>query len=208
MSDTPLRQEINLLDQCFRPQAVPLAAQRVLTVGAVRSVALGAYYAYARLQLPGLTRQAAQLHDKVAADRQQLERLSAGAAHNDKLARLDGEIHQLEAQRKAKATVVDALTQRRLGNTTGFSAYLEGLARHVEDGLWLSSIDIDDGGGAVSLAGTTVDPKLVPAYLQRLSQEAAFSGTDFNSFEMRRQDKQPGRVDFVIKTAAGKGRDG
>lgn len=208
MSDTPLRQQINLLDQGFRPQAVPLSAQRMLLVWALLIVVLGGYYTYARLQLPGLQREAARAQDRLAADHHRLNGLSAKSGQNDALARLDAEIQRLDGQRAAKATVIAALTQRRLGNTTGFSSYLEGLARHIQDGLWLSSIAIGNGGGDVSLAGTTVDPKLVPAYLQRLSQEAAFAGTDFDSFEMHRQDKAPARVDFVIKTAAGKDHDG
>jgi Tfp pilus assembly protein PilN len=204
MTDAVAKQQINLLDQGFRPKAVPLSAQFVVTMCVAVVVVLGLFYVVTKSQLPKLQAQAARLASEYDNQQQRLTSLSAQAGQKFDSTALDDEIARLMEEKKTKANVVNLLAGQSLGNTTGFSTYLEGLARQIHSGVWLREIVIHNGGSDMSIAGSTLDPKLVPKYLQRLSKESVFSGTEFNSFEMRRQEKQPVAVDFVIKTAGDK----
>jgi Tfp pilus assembly protein PilN len=205
MSDVIAKQQVNLLDQGFRRKAVPLSGQVMIAICLGAVIVLGVFYAIAKVQVPKLQAQSARLTTEYRNQQARLSRLSAKAGQSLDTSDLDAEIERLVAERKTKSEVVSQLAGRSLGNTTGFSPYLEGLARQILTGVWLREITIHNGGNDLYIAGSTLDPRLVPRYLGRLSNESAFSGTDFSSFEMHRREKQPGKVDFVVKTSAGKG---
>ena len=205
MTDVLARQQINLLDQGFRPKAVPLSGQAIAGVCAAVVIILGLLYLVTISQIPKLQAQSARLATEYINQQARLDRLSIQAGQKLDTSDLDAEIDRLVTEMKSKNDVVNLLSGQSLGNTTGFSPYLEGLARQIMTGLWLREINIGNGGNDLYIAGSTLDPKLVPKYLRRLSNEAVFSGTDFRSFEMHRQEKQPERLDFVVKTSEGKG---
>lgn len=205
MTDVITKQQINLLDQVFRPKTVPLSGQVMIAVCIGAVVVLGLFYAVVRSQVPKLHAQSARLATEYDNQQERLARLSAKTGQSVDTSDLDAEIDRLVAERNTKSGLVSQLTGRSLGNTTGFSPYLEGLARQILTGVWLREIAIRNGGNDLYLAGSTLDPKLVPRYLGRLSNESAFAGTDFRSFEMHRRQKQPDKIDFVVKTSEGKG---
>ncbi len=205
MTDVLAKQQINLLDQGFRPKSVPLSGQAIVGVCAAVILILGILYVVTISQVPKLQAQSARLAVEYINQQARLNRLSSQAGQKLDTSDLDAEIDRLVTEKKTKTDVVNLLSGRSLGNTTGFSPYLEGLAREIMTGVWLREINIRNGGNDLSIAGSTLDPKLVPKYLRRLSNEAIFSGTDFRSFEMHRQEKRPERLDFVVKTSEDKG---
>lgn len=205
MTDIIAKQQINLLEQGFRPKAVPLSGQVMIGVCVAAIVVLGVFYTVAKSQVPKLQAQSARLATEYDNQQARLTRISTKAGQNLDTSDLDAEISRLITEKKTKADVANLLAGQSLGNTTGFSPYLEGLARQITTGVWLKQISIHNGGNDLYIAGSSLDPKLVPLYLRRLSNEAAFSGTDFRSFEMHRQEKQPGKIDFVVKTSGDKG---
>lgn len=205
MSDGAVKQEVNLLDQGFRPKVVPLSAQLLITVTAAVILVLMVFYVIAKSQIPRLQEQMAQLDKEYTTQQNRLDQLSARLGQEQDTARLDSEIEKLSKEKKTKSDVVNLLSGKSLGNTTGFSSYIEGLARQIESGLWLRRITISNGGSDLSITGSTLDPRLVPVYLQRLSKESAFAGTEFKTFEMQRRKKEPAKIDFVVKTSAESG---
>lgn len=98
-----------------------------------------------------------------------------------------------------KQKVLSILSQDEFGNTNGFVEHIVGLARQRIEGLWLTQIRIADGGTNVELNGTTSRPALLPKYLQRLSLEKVFIGTDFQSLLMSRQEKNNQWLDFSLQ---------
>lgn len=98
-----------------------------------------------------------------------------------------------------KQKVLSILSQDEFGNTEGFIEHISGLARQRIDGLWLTQIRIAGGGTDVALHGTTSKPALLPKYLQRLSSEKAFAGTEFQSLLMAIQEKKKHRLDFSLQ---------
>ncbi|MDH5601887.1 MAG: PilN domain-containing protein [Gammaproteobacteria bacterium] len=97
-----------------------------------------------------------------------------------------------------KQKVLGILNRDEFGNTGGFIEHISGLARQRIDGLWLTQIRIAEGGTDVSLQGLTFKSSLLPRYLQRLSAEKAFSGTEFESLVMARQEKKKQWLNFSL----------
>ena len=98
-----------------------------------------------------------------------------------------------------KQKVLNILSRDEFGNTNGFIEHISGLARQRIEGLWLTQIRIAGGGTNVALKGTTSKPSLLPKYLQRLSSEKAFSGTEFESLLMARQEKKKQLLNFSLQ---------
>lgn len=98
-----------------------------------------------------------------------------------------------------KKKVLGILSKDEFGNTTGFIEHVSGLARQRIDGLWLTQIRIASGGTDVALHGITSKPALLPKYLQRLSEEKVFAGTEFKSLLMARQEKKKKWLDFSLQ---------
>ena len=100
----------------------------------------------------------------------------------------------------AMRQVLDYLNDSKSTRALGFSTYFEGLARHVVPKVWLSGINITDGGLTLKLEGTTLVPKQLPKLLQLLKNESAFQGKMFSHLIMEKNKDEFGWVDFSIAT--------
>jgi hypothetical protein len=98
-----------------------------------------------------------------------------------------------------KQKVLSILSRDEFGNTKGFIEHISGLARQRVEGLWLTKIRIADGGTDISLHGTTTKSALLPKYLQKLSAEKIFNGTEFQSLLMERQKKKKQWLSFSLQ---------
>jgi len=112
---------------------------------------------------------------------------------------LKNQITKKTAELANKQKVYSILNQDEFGNTKGFVEHVRGLARQRIDGLWLTKIRIAAGGTDVSLRGITSKPTLLPKYLQNLSAEEVFVGTEFKSLLMSRQEKKKRWLDFSLQ---------
>ncbi|MFT5444208.1 MAG: MSHA biogenesis protein MshI [Myxococcota bacterium] len=81
----------------------------------------------------------------------------------------------------------------------GFSKYFSGFARQIVPELWLTRIEVLDGGDALSIHGHALSPKRVPQLLRRLREEESFSGKTFSLFRLDSNEKT-GRMDFSLES--------
>ena len=98
-----------------------------------------------------------------------------------------------------KQQVLDALSGQSFGNTSGFSGFFNGLAKQNVTGLWLTHFKIREGGKNIGITGSAYEPELVPDFLKKLSAERIFQGTNFQTFQVKREEN-PVRVDFYVDT--------
>lgn len=98
-----------------------------------------------------------------------------------------------------KQQVLDALSGESFGNTSGFSGFFKGLATQNVAGLWLTNLQIRSGGKDIGISGSAYRPELVPEFLEKLSSERIFQGTNFQTFRVKRK-KNPLRIDFHVDT--------
>ena len=142
-----------------------------------------------------------QQHQHLIAQRSQL---SAQLARYTPDPLLSAEVLRLEAILKLRGPVAKALETDWFQGTKGYSDYFVALARQHVAGMWLTGIRITGAGSAVELTGNTVDPRLLPQFLQRLSQEQILNGTEFDQMMLGdpEADKSTASVlSFSVTTA-------
>lgn len=92
---------------------------------------------------------------------------------------LNEQVQRLQSDRDRKREVVARLRRGGFGNLTGFSLYLRALAEQRIDGLWLTRVQLAEGGADIQLEGLAWSPDRVPELLGVLSGQSAFTGTEF-----------------------------
>lgn len=127
-----------------------------------------------------------------------LQKLQAEISSRKKDTALSRRITDKTKELTNKQKVLGILSRDEFGNTKGFIEHVRGLARQRIEGLWLTQIRIADGGTNIALHGSMSKPALLPKYLQRLSEEKAFTGTEFKSLLMARQEKNKQWLNFSL----------
>ena len=178
-----MSQQINLLLPELRPRfdwlALPVVAAAGLaglllivglaSLGSMRVNALAENENARRTQL-------ATLQQQVQAFGQQL-----GARQGDRT--LD---KQLAAARSAVAErqeVLSIVAQGDLPASHAYSGLLQGFARQVVEGVWLTGFGFAQKN--IEIRGRLTDPALLPVYINRLNAEPAFAGRRFAALDMK-----------------------
>jgi len=182
-------QQINLYQSHLKKQE-PVVSFNQLSISTLILVfLLASVYSYniyklntAQTTLKNLNVQLAQKSQALALIKNSRPQIKKNVSLKDKLVTLENDI-------VSKQIVLDVLSGKKLGNTTGFANYFEGLARQVTNGVWLTKLHFLDGGTVMDLQGKTQQPELVAKYLKALATEQVFNGTEFNSFIIQRNEK-------------------
>jgi hypothetical protein len=176
-------QQINLYQPIFRKQRQIFSAVTMLQAVGVVAVALLGLYGYGLAKVGALEAEVLQLEGREKALATQLMRIDPALSANRR-AELEAELRRLNATLLDQQRLIDVLREQPLGGTEGFSSYLAALARQRTPELWLTEIGINGGTAAIELAGRSLTPSLVPEYMQRLGQEPALAGQQFDRFEI------------------------
>ena len=192
-------QQVNLYRDELRTQKLNYSAVMLVQLSVALIIILSAVvgFSFFQLQQQQLTLEDKQAKQKIAmAD---LQALQKELSIRKRDITLQKKITQKTTELANKQKVFAILNQDEFGNTKGFVEHISGLARQRIDGLWLTKIRIAAGGTDVSLRGTTSKPTLLPKYLQNLSAEKVFVGTEFQSLLMSRQEKKKQWLDFSLQ---------
>ncbi len=192
-------QQINLYQPIFRKQRQVFSAATMAQALAVVAVALLALYGYGLAKVHGLENEVLHLEGREKALATQLMRIDP-ALSDGRRAELDAELARLNATLLDQQRLIEVLREQPLGNS-GFSAYLGALARRRTPEVWLTSITLNGGTGAIELAGRSLRPSLVPELLQRLGEEPALAGQTFDRFEIGK-DEETGETTFRATSRA------
>ncbi|MBF0421592.1 MAG: hypothetical protein HQL73_01220 [Magnetococcales bacterium] len=92
---------------------------------------------------------------------------------------------QLEKDIKVKKLVLELLSGHRVGNREGFSSYFADLARRPYTKLWLTQIQLRDGGRDVVIVGRTLVSSDVLDFFQALTESKVYGGRNFQYFQMK-----------------------
>jgi len=202
-----MNQQINLYQPMFRRQEKVFSALTMLQTISLFLVVLGIIYFYGQYQLKPLQEQARKLNRDTASLQAHVNkyRKQVPPANRSKL--LENEIARLQQELDQRRRIRDILVHQEIGNSTGFSEYMEALARQHVQGTWLTGVDIDNGGKSLSLHGKTLASELVPRYIQRLGSEQILAGISFNAMDLQRPPEQKEQsfagnvpLDFNIST--------
>ena len=196
-----MNQQINLYQPIFRKQVKVFSATTILQIAGIFMLALLLIYIYSLWQATLLDRQITQLQAALQSGTARLAQLESTLPSHTIDPALQAALKAAVAQHDLMQLTVVALSQRSYGITAGFSSQLVGLARQHVNGLWLTAVRLSKGGADFDLSGKTVDPRLVPEYVQRLSAVPVFKGTEFGLLRIERPEKNDRALSFRLSTA-------
>lgn len=110
----------------------------------------------------------------------------------------DARMQRLRNELAAKRALLDYLEEGAFAERAGFSGYLDGLAQHIVDGVWLSRIELAAGGDRLQLDGHAVEPQRVPGLIAALGRAPAYEGRSFRRLAIDRPEDADWRVDFML----------
>lgn len=181
-----MSQQINLLLPELRPRFDWLALPVVAGAGAAGLLLIALLTSVGVMRVNALRDNEAALRNQLAALQQQVQSLGQrlGARQGDST--LD---KQLAAARTAVAQrqeVLHVVAQGDLPSSHAYSGLLQGFSRQVVDGVWLTGFGFAPKN--IEIRGRLTDPALLPVYIDRLNDEAAFAGRRFAALDMKGVD--------------------
>jgi Tfp pilus assembly protein PilN len=109
-------------------------------------------------------------------------------------------VEEMSTIRQATLTLQQLLTDSQLGNRSGFSEHLTGLARQDLSTVWLRRIRFNAGGEQLLIEGSTSHAADVPLYLQRLTEQKIFTDCEFEHLQLKRAENASPVIDFLLQT--------
>ncbi len=188
-------QQINLYQPVFRRQRKVFSAVTLLQISGVVAVLLLGFYLHARWTLHSLDTTVASLSTQYQQLENQLGYLEQDSAGLD----VGAEVEQLQQTLDQREALLENFARLDLRDSTAFSEFLETLARRTQPGLWLTGINLTEEGDT-ELRGSTLDPTLVPRYLQAMPDQPRFIALHQGSVHLTRTDPEITAVDFTLSS--------
>ena len=186
-----MSQQINLYNPLFLRQEKHFSARTMTQALAVIVLSMAALYVYAMLESRSAERNAQRYHEQLAAQRDQLVKLTAQLAGQGKSKTLENEVVRFEADLKARTATLEALSTGELGNTAGFSSYFAAFGRQTLPGIWLTGFTIADSGNDLVIGGRALRADLVPDYIAALNKETVMRGRRITEMKLYAREAAP-----------------
>lgn len=197
-------QQINLYQPIFRKQRKVFSAIAMSQAIGVVIIALALLYGWGVWQTHHLQSRVLALQAQQSRASATLEQLEAAIVARQPSAALTQALAAAKQDRAARQALLDTLSTRSQANGAGFAGLLAGLAHTHVPGLWLTGIQLGNGGDEISLSGATTRSSLVPELVRKLADAPAFAGVEFKRLQIRRDDTAHGRahLGFLLSTTA------
>ncbi len=179
-----MSQQINLYNPLFLKKEKLFSGRTMSQALGLVALGLAGIYAYSAMQAKEAARLAQQYADQVAAQRVQLEKLTARAGGNARSKALEAEVARLEGAVRARQALLDTLTTGQLGNSEGISRYFAALGRQATPGVWLTGFTVGEGGNELRVNGRVLQPESVPEYLRALNRETVMRGRQVTEMKL------------------------
>lgn len=191
--------QINLYQAAFHPPQIVMPARRLLAGGLVFLAGLLALYAWDAWRLAQLRREVAQL----AAQADKLEaRVKVGTATHQADPGLLAEAEAMETRLRNLELARTALASGALGSTRGYAAHFRGLSRTRVDGAWLTHIEVEARGQAMSLRGRALAAEDSARLIASLRREPLFAGLSFSGLSLAPPKDEAPEADSAARPAA------
>ncbi len=193
-------QQINMYQPVFRRQRKIFSAATLLMILVMATVLLLSVYLHARWTLHGLQRTSADLtlnYRQLDARLVVLEADDASAA----IAAAGNGIATLQEQISERTALLERIDRLAIDTAAGFGEIFETLARQDVPGLWLTAVELDQDGNT-EIRGATLDPKLVPRYLQLMTQEPRLALLNNGTVSLTRPEPDQAEIDFRLSYSA------
>ena len=190
-------QQINLYQPVFRRQRKVLSALTLLQILAVAGVLLLVFYLQANWTVGGLDSTATSLSNQYRQLEARLGILeNTGTQYSTDA---QNEAERLQSTLDERRALLDSFSRLTIRDSHGFAEFFETLADRTISGLWLTGIRLTEDGDT-EIRGSTLDPTLVPRYLQGMPDQPRFIALHQGSVHLSRDDPGKPHIDFVLKS--------
>jgi len=186
--------QINLYNPAFQRQKKYFSAMAMIQSLVIVMVGVGLFFVYATHQVAQLEKLSVETDQRLTVDQSRLAEFQAQYSPQQEAQLLESELKKLEARASAQQALVDTLKNGSIGNTQGYSEYMRAFARQAVNGLWLTNFDLTGDAAQISLSGGVLSPDLLPAYVQKLSQEKIMRGKSFAALQMQQPKSGSGKA--------------
>ena len=188
-----MSQQINLLNEARHQPGKSISVLHMLQGLGVILFCATLFYAYTADQATQLQQQLDEANKNLAAEQARLAGLTAEFLRQRAGLTLEQELKKVALEAAAQREIINALKSGVIGNTRGYSAYMQAFARQSLNGLWLTGFSIDGDAMQMSISGATLSPELVPGYIKRLNNEQVMRGKAFTSLQMQLPKPEAGK---------------
>ncbi|MCP1728098.1 hypothetical protein J2T60_002098 [Natronospira proteinivora] len=197
-----MNQNINLYQPIFRRQRKVFSAETMLMMLGLLILGLALMTVWSQWRYAQMAERVDHLQNQETEALARLSSLEETLPPREESPALRRAVQDSEAERAVKEQALNVLRNGELGQQQGFSRYLEALGRQRIDPVWLTHISLEEGGQHISLRGRTRQAEQMPIYLQRLSDEPSYAGTDFRTLRMDRAELSEGGsvLEFRLST--------
>jgi hypothetical protein len=197
-------QQINLFNPQFLEKKKYFSALAMTQALGLIVLGMAAFYGFAFWQERSLARQTGESGRAYEQQKQQFARFTAELSPEKREAQLDQDLKSIEAAIALRQALLREVGTGGSAGPAGYSEYLRAFARQTVQGLWLTSIQIAEGGGQLTMSGRALQADLVPVLIGRLKQESVLRGRPLEALTITRNTagKDPVRtiVDFTVSS--------
>lgn len=195
-----MQQQINLFQPVFRRETKVFSARALAQVVGLAVVLMVASLALLQLQLGRQTAARDLLDGQYRRLDAQLQALEARADPAETAA-LEARTKELESRLAAGRTELEALQAQLRSHDLSFARLLETLAKHPQDGLWLTTLRTQDS--TLELEGVALDSERLLAYLAALNADPALQAWPLTAVQLEREADEPSaRLHFILRSTA------
>lgn len=186
-----MSQQINLFNPVFLAQRKYFSTVTMLQALAGIFAGVLAIVAYSSFQLQALGREAVASKANLEQTKVNLERFKVMSGPRQKSQALDEEIRRTESEIAGLRKITQIMQSSDFGSAKGYAEHFRALSRQIDDGIWLTSFDVQGSGARINLQGRALRPEMVPAFLSRLKNEPVLKGASFAVLEMSVPSEKP-----------------
>jgi len=189
-------QQINLFNPQFLEKKKYFSAEAMTQALGLIVLGMAAFYGFALWQDRSLARQTGESGRAYEQQKQQFAKVSAELSPEKRETQLDQDLKSIEAAIALRQSLLRELGTGGSPGSSGYSEYLRAFARQTVQGLWLTSIQIAEGGAQLTMSGRALQADLVPVLIGRLKQEPVLRGRPLEALAITRSTagKDPART--------------
>ena len=201
-----MSQQINLFNPQLLKQEKHFSALTMTQALGLVVLGVAAFYGFALWQDRNLARQSGDSERDYQQQKQQFAKVTAELSPDKREAQLDQDLKSAEAAIAMRQALLRELQAGVASDSAGYSEYLRAFARRTVQGLWLTSIQIAEGGAQLTMSGQALQADLVPLLIARLRQERVLRGRPLDALAISQvaagKDAARAIVTFTLSSQA------
>jgi len=203
-----MHQQINLYQPIFREERKLFSLKTVALALGLVAVSLVAMWALGAHNVDKLAAAVAQLKAQRVAQEDMARAAGVLLDAQGSPAEIQSQVRALSTLLADRTNAHSLLRGGAAGEPRGFAPRLQALARQHTDGVWLDELVIGGGPNGLVLRGRSLNPELVPRYLQMLTSEPELSGARFDAVIIDRREFHDEKAQAKADAEKGKGDAG